>query len=1680
MMSRAIFDKMPCSAAAAVRVGLAMVIAFNATGCLDEFMTEAQVRARIEAFQLSFDVAQSQTDTPATDVADQSSAVDSEVVSAAEVETALDSDGNGNGSGDGGADVDGSDQSTLDSDASIDAVVDGACLPTSATADSCNGLDDDCDGQTDEDTCDDGNACTKEDSCSGGKCAGKSTNCDDKDPCTLDGCATSGPSAGICTHNPADGSPCDDEDLCSFGDICKGGNCAGVAKTCFNSNFCYKAYCAPTGGKCVSAKKNAGTGCDDGNACTNEDVCDGDSVCNGKVVNCDDANPCTLNACNLANGCTATDASAPCDDGNLCTQGDLCKAGKCQSGQVVVCNDSNSCTTESCDGGKCKITKNSQPCDDGTACTSGDACADGQCTGAAVDCDDKKPCTNDACNSQTGCLHNPATILCDDSNACTTLDQCKDSNCTGVDQSASLCDDGLPCTKDTCDAKAGCGHSDSVGDCDDGNPCTTGDSCANGKCTTGDPLASCKCTTNADCAAKEDGSLCNGTLFCDKSNASPTCKVNPTTVVVCDDSADSGCAKNTCADKLGSCSMVAVADGKACNADNNACTSGDQCKVGSCAAGTVQVCDDKNPCTDDSCDPATGCVGLANQATCDADTNPCTPIDLCASKGCTPGQAKACDDGNPCTADACDPQSGQCTTTAQSGSCSDGNPCTLNDVCAAAACKAGAAQVCDDGNICTTDSCDTTGGTCTAAAKTGPCSDGNACTSSDSCANGSCQPGKATLCDDASVCTNDSCNPTTGTCSFAAISGACSDNNACTVGDSCVAGGCQPGANSVCSDNNGCTSDSCNPADGLCVYAPTKAQCDDKNECTAGEACNGGVCKNGQWTCACTAATEAKTCNDNNVCTADKCLASGGKLECKNVPKSNGACSDNNPCTINDSCSSDACQGNGSLNCDDKLPCTIDACNPANGSCSHTPGGDMCNDGNPCTTVDKCVDGTCAGSAPKVCDDGKQCTTDTCDSDDGLCYFKNNSFPCDDGNLCTSGDTCKDSTCKPGAPKACTDANPCTDDKCAATTGQCAFAANVATCDDFDSCTVGDACANTTCKGTPVVCNDNNPCTNEACDPANGSGACKTLANTVNCDDYNKCTVGDVCSAGACKPGTLKSCADNTVCTDDSCQASSGICINTQNTKPCDDGTKCTNNDVCASGLCKSGAVVVCNDSKVCTDDLCDPATGACGYTPNAKICDDGNACTEVDACQGGNCVGGKFTCVCQVASEKADCDDKQACTNDTCTTVNGTLVCSNSPLTGSQCDDGNVCTLGDSCASGLCKSTSSKACDDANTCTADSCNPTSACGNSPVSGNCSDGNPCTLNDLCSAGTCQAGAQRDCNDANPCTNDACTTNNGLCTNLSNFATCTDGNSCTLSDFCTAGACNAGTAKVCNDNKACTDDACDKLSGACSAKSDDTNTCNDHNQCTLTDVCDAGTCVGKSAKSCEDGNLCTTDGPCNPTSGQCAYANNSVTCDDLNKCTENDKCTGGGCSGSSVSCNDNEVCTIDSCNKTVGCGYVNNTISCNDNSKCTSNDQCKGGKCSGTTVVCNDSNTCTSETCVQALGCLFTGDTNEECKLTNPCLIKSTCTEFGACVGVPACGYFNESVCKINSCTYASPMGMLICGADKTGVPRDCNDHNSCTLDACGKDGCQWSATNEGFTCSSNGHVCKSGLCVPKS
>jgi MYXO-CTERM domain-containing protein len=128
-----------------------------------------------------------------------------------------------------------------------------------------------------------------------------------------------------------------------------------------------------------------------------------------------------------------------------------------------------------------------------------------------------------------------------------------------------------------------------------------------------------------------------------------------------------------------------------------------------------------------------------------------------------------------------------------------------------------------------------------------------------------------------------------------------------------------------------------------------------------------------------------------------------------------------------------------------------------------------------------------------------------------LCAGLPDGAPCDDADACTTGDTCKASVCEGGAPIDCADQNECTDDACDPQQG-CIHGFNEAPCEDLDVCTTGDVCASGVCvAGLGVNCQDEDLCTVDACDPVAGC----VHTPLANCGDAGADASGGGGSGGA-------------------------------------------------------------------------------------------------------------------------------------------------------------------------------------------------------------------------------------------------------------------------------------------------------------------------------------------------------------------------------------------------------------------------------------------------------------------------------------------------------------------------------------------------------------------------------------
>ncbi len=75
-------------------------------------------------------------------------------------------------------------------------------------------------------------------------------------------------------------------------------------------------------------------------------------------------------------------------------------------------------------------------------------------------------------------------------------------------------------------------------------------------------------------------------------------------------------------------------------------------------------------------------------------------------------------------------------------------------------------------------------------------------------------------------------------------------------------------------------------------------------------------------------------------------------------------------------------------------------------------------------------------------------------------------FPCDDGNQCTTNDTCFAQVCEGGAPLDCNDSNVCTDDSCNPASG-CFYTCSATSSND--PCCSDQVCSDMTICSFPWV-----------------------------------------------------------------------------------------------------------------------------------------------------------------------------------------------------------------------------------------------------------------------------------------------------------------------------------------------------------------------------------------------------------------------------------------------------------------------------------------------------------------------------------------------------------------------------------------------------------------------------------
>ncbi len=297
------------------------------------------------------------------------------------------------------------------------------------------------------------------------------------------------------------------------------------------------------------------------------------------------------------------------------------------------------------------------------------------------------------------------------------------------------------------------------------------------------------------------------------------------------------------------------------------------------------------------------------------------------------------------------------------------------------------------------------------------------------------------------------------------------------------------------------------------------------------------------------------------------------------------------------------------------------------------------------------------------------------------------------------------------------------------------------------------------------------------CDPRDGVCRPQTCA-IFGCEQGERCEA----ETGACEPDPCAEadCADNEACRD-------GDCFESCASKQCDSGQRCVSGecveDRCAEVSC--GRNELCNpDSGECADNqcigetcptgfVCNPFSGGCQPDPCLIT-----TCPQGQTCQEGECIircgGGRIECEdrcvdpqtdrafcgatdnCQGANAGVECPEGQVCSNGACseTCAENLIACAGGCV--DPMSNPEYCGASDDCQG----ANAGNACSDGEVCVSGVCSFRCLRGQVKCDGQCIE--PMSDSDWCGAsGDCQgASAGRKCAEGETCANGICTTADG--------------------------------------------------------------------------------------------------------------------------------------------------------------------------------------------------------------------------------------------------------------------------------------------------------------------------------
>ena len=1110
-----------------------------------------------------------------------------------------------------------------------------------------------------------------------------------------------------------------------------------------------------------------------------------------------------------------------------------------------------------------------------------------------------------------------------------------------------------------------------------------------------------------------------------------------------------------------------------CTEGEDFCTAGYCDDFGECQYSDVstQVCNDRNPCSEDTCNPIGFCVNDY-----DYGRDLCDDHDVCTREWCIPEDGSCghdytqwkqdCDDKNFCTENLCDPVTG-CYWNSEYGYdlCTSGLDACHNATCdPILGCDIFEIECGSDGDPCTID-----GG----------------CDEVEGCVYPPVTESDVPCTEDGDPCTMNVCEPDTGVCLATPIencnSVSCDEDDdcpydpalapcrytACGTDGYCYIANVQEEGVKCEEDGDVCTTDQCAPGEGYCEHVRitgcSQPRCIEDEDCastTDDNPCVYAWCRLSDHTCQLSSFPESDIpcATDNDDCTFDFCAPGMGFC-------------DHDPI---EGCGEEECP-EGQFLCDDQVcrECCVDADCGTTGEtcyemkCQHPDGyycspefiKGCCYDDDMCDYSDDiCVDETCnlttnrCESAPikdccrnaTDCDDDDPCTADYCSEDTNLCLHGDAACPADDP-VCTFG--CAEPSCESDYSQLYS----CSGPDCEAL--RWPYEAWIAT-EMTPTITIFSE-AGIPCYHDGIY--DDSLCV----DYPFAKHYCSTITGGCRYEipvDMSACSMTYVDPLSGIYT-TLSSCGDlpNRFCAEKTCVYSSpedlrGVCTLTE--KTCDDGDECTV-DCCveAESGCSNEPIPGCGE--------CPPGEFRCDDLQCHECCDDEDCPDSGDICNPNAC-STNYVCVPDTIENCClsvlDCDDQDICTTNECNL------------------DTNLCEYTD--IPGCC--ISDLECDDLNDCTHDQCAPTNFCmhTNEPLGTSCYDPAPsdCVPTRCDGAGTCTkycASESAPCEvDADPCTTGICGPDDCICTETG-VPDCPP-QSCVFDSDCDA-------IDLCHRR------FCDTLRGTCIPQLEIPKLCPIETCATqmvyVTGLCrppfwdpmcnidsffdvvvrhfyglpsDPIVCGYFDPEVCRPlFEECMAHAPCHSgecqlPEGLCPWIDN--VCDDQNPCTEPDECVPlpdgeHECRTANKTCDDQDETTRDWCDPQTGECHHDPIICvececpiCNDHNRCT-RDWCDYDTacCQHEWIDCDDGKNCTKDYCSP-----FTGECIHE---------QPNCADGDACT----LDYCDE---EINECVHTPRMSCPVLGDNctrgacdpKTGEcvysKIDCDDEDWCTTDYC--------------------------------